>query len=94
MVEALLELCDRPVADERRISMKKDFPRLHKLAPTRLIIPLQESLTARLSTTSAIVGDYQPFPVDAPVFHRESCPTIIAGFSQGARQNGQTRSSS
>ncbi|OSX59349.1 hypothetical protein POSPLADRAFT_1048687 [Postia placenta MAD-698-R-SB12] len=69
MTEALLALCDRPLRDDVRVlSLKKDCPSLERLAPSRLIIPLQESLIATLPPSSAADATHQPFPVDAPTF--------------------------
>jgi serine/threonine-protein kinase ATR len=70
MVDHLLALCDHPVRDDRKtLSMRKDFPQLNSLLPSRLIIPLQESLTANMPT-SAASSNYQPFPVNAPTFEQ------------------------
>lgn len=68
MANALLSLCDFPVGDTKKtLSMKKDFPGLLSLAPSKLIIPLQESLIASLPpTSSASDSEHQPFPLDAP----------------------------
>ncbi|KAI0340807.1 hypothetical protein BDW22DRAFT_1397789 [Trametopsis cervina] len=71
MTRELLELCNLPVNDAKKsLSMSKDFPSLQKLAPSELIIPLQESLTASLPPTAALSRDHEPFPTDAPTFHR------------------------
>jgi serine/threonine-protein kinase ATR len=69
MTHELLGLCDYQLRDDKRsLSMRRDFPRLYALAPSRLIIPLQESLTASLPPSSSSSADHQPFPVDLPVF--------------------------
>ncbi|KZT29389.1 hypothetical protein NEOLEDRAFT_1056118 [Neolentinus lepideus HHB14362 ss-1] len=69
MITELLNLCEHePHGDERTFSMLKKFPVFRRLAPSRLIIPLQESLTAGLPSTSANEARHQPFPVDPPTF--------------------------
>ncbi|EIN10974.1 hypothetical protein PUNSTDRAFT_63830 [Punctularia strigosozonata HHB-11173 SS5] len=69
MTHELLRLCDFKLKDDKKIlSMRRDFPRLYNLAPSRLIIPLQESLTASLPPTSLSSADHQPFPVNTPAF--------------------------
>lgn len=69
MTNELLALCDHPIKDERKaLSMSKDFPRLSKLVSSRLIIPLQESLTANFPPTASADTVHQPFPVNAPTF--------------------------
>jgi hypothetical protein len=72
MVGALLHLCDHPIqgaaARSFRLSMKSDFPDLNAMLPSRLIIPLQESLTAQIQPNVPIHSDYQAFPIDAPTF--------------------------
>ncbi|KAA1466566.1 hypothetical protein DENSPDRAFT_811680 [Dentipellis sp. KUC8613] len=75
MANALLGLCDFPVKDnsKKTLSMKKDFPEFAKLVPSKLIIPLQESLIVTLPPTSASTEpehQHQPFPIDTPTFHR------------------------
>lgn len=73
MTEQLLALCDHPVRDEKKnLNMSKDFPGLYRLAPSQLIIPLQESLTASLPPTSSSSDTvHQPFPSDPPTFARK-----------------------
>lgn len=73
MTNELLALCDYPIGDDfqKNLSMKKDFKSLSKLGHSRLIIPLQESLTATLPPTSSnlrAAAAHQPFPVNTPTF--------------------------
>lgn len=72
MTNELLALCDHPIDDDAKksFSMKKDFPRLFKLGQSKLIIPLQESLTASLpaSSSSTASSGHQPFPSNTPTF--------------------------
>ncbi|KAI0700624.1 hypothetical protein BC835DRAFT_1404834 [Cytidiella melzeri] len=71
MTQELLALCNLGVKDDKKsLSMSRDFPSLQKLAPSELIIPLQESLTASLPPTAALSRDHEPFPSDAPKFHK------------------------
>ncbi|KAL6309800.1 hypothetical protein BKA93DRAFT_723405 [Sparassis latifolia] len=79
MTEELLSLCDYPVREDKKtLSMTKDFPSLFRLAPSQLVIPLQESLTVSLPPTSSseiVLPDgthavHQPFPLDVPTFAR------------------------
>lgn len=72
MTEELLALCDYPIKDEKKaLSMSKDFPGLFRSAPSPLMIPLQESLTASLPPSSSSDAMHHPFPLDAPTFARE-----------------------
>ncbi|TFK55398.1 hypothetical protein OE88DRAFT_1622542 [Heliocybe sulcata] len=69
MISGLLNLCEHePHGDERTFSMFKKFPALRRMMPSRLVIPLQGSLTANLPSTSAREARHQPFPVDPPTF--------------------------
>jgi len=71
MAEQLLALCNKNVDDGKTyLSMIKDFPHLHRLGRSNVIIPLQESLTANLPPPNS--GDesaHQPFAQDTPTFH-------------------------
>ncbi|KDQ64194.1 hypothetical protein JAAARDRAFT_117891 [Jaapia argillacea MUCL 33604] len=70
MTNELLALCDYPLRDDGKkpLNMSKDFPKLARLAPSRLIIPLQESLTASLPPNSSTDSIHQPFPSNLPTF--------------------------
>ncbi|KAH9844382.1 uncharacterized protein C8Q71DRAFT_696515 [Rhodofomes roseus] len=69
MVEQLLELCIRGVPEGKRLlNMQKEFPGLYRLAPSQLIIPLQDSLTASVPPASVADSAHQPFPPNAPTF--------------------------
>lgn len=73
MTKQLLDLCNLSVNDNKKsLSMGKDFPSLQQLAPSQLIIPLQESLIASLPPSAASQRDHQPFPIDAPTFLSKS----------------------
>lgn len=71
MANELLAMCDHRFKEDKvTFSMKKEFPRLAKLVPCRLIIPLQESLIASLPPVSSMAdSDHHPFPSDLPTFH-------------------------
>ena len=68
MSTELLKLCDYPIKDDhtRTLNMTRDFSSLAKLAPSSLIIPLQESLTVALPSSSSRGVNHQPFSHDAP----------------------------
>ncbi|KAH8118429.1 hypothetical protein DFH11DRAFT_1686601 [Phellopilus nigrolimitatus] len=68
MTTELLRLCDHPIKDDatKTLSMLRDFPALTRLTPSPLIIPLQESMTVSLPSTSSSKSVHQPFPPDAP----------------------------
>ncbi|KAL5508165.1 hypothetical protein ACEPAH_5783 [Sanghuangporus vaninii] len=72
----LLRLCERSIKDDsvKTISMSKTFPSLARLAPSPLIVPLQESMTVSLPATSSSQSAHQPFPLDVP--------TIAAFFDE------------
>lgn len=76
MTTELLRLCDFSIKEDsaRTLNMSRDFPILSKLAPSQLIIPLQESLTASLPSTSSAESDHQPFPHNAPTIARAYLP--------------------
>ena len=48
--------------------MKKVFLQAGGSRKIRVIIPLQEPLTANLPPISALESSHQPFPSDAPTF--------------------------
>lgn len=70
MVAELLRLCDLPIKEGKHVlSMKKDVPTLMRLAPSALILPLQESLVASLPPASSEKDmTHEPFPHDSPTF--------------------------
>ncbi|THG95872.1 hypothetical protein EW026_g5857 [Hermanssonia centrifuga] len=73
MAAELLNLCNGQLGDKSSVNMSKDFPRLFKLAPSPLIIPLQQSLTATLPPLSSTqVKDHKPFPIELPTFYKFS----------------------
>lgn len=79
MSTELLRLCDHPIKDDhaRTMSMNRDFPALAKLAPSSLIIPLQETLTVTLPPSSSLGVNHQPFPQDAPTIDCVSGPCFV-----------------
>ncbi|KAI0092138.1 hypothetical protein BDY19DRAFT_928481 [Irpex rosettiformis] len=71
MTHELLAMCNSEVPDKKlTFSMSKDFSGLFDLAPSELIIPLQESLTASLPPAGSSPRDHEPFPIDAPKFQK------------------------
>ncbi|KAF9238832.1 hypothetical protein BU15DRAFT_88266 [Melanogaster broomeanus] len=75
MTDELLNLCNHPIDDDRRsLSMKREFPKLAVLGRSRLLIPLQESLTANLPPASSTTENstHVPFPTSAPMFEEFS----------------------
>lgn len=73
MTTQLLELCDHPLGKEDwALSMEETFPKLHKLAPSRLILPIQESMTVVLPSSASELDTHQPFPHHAPTFQGTS----------------------
>lgn len=73
MTGELLKLCDHHVEEERKtMSMSRDFGKLKALGHCSLLIPLQESLTVNLPSSSSAEAVHQPFPVDGPTFHEFS----------------------
>jgi serine/threonine-protein kinase ATR len=71
MTDELLKLCNYLVPDDPKapLSMTKLFPGLAKLAPSQLIVPLQESLIASLPSESSLEASHQPFPHHLPTIH-------------------------
>ena len=77
MTEELLKLCNHPIDDDRKtLSMKREFPMLASLGKSRLLIPLQESLTANLPPASSTTENstHVPFPSAAPTFEGKCHP--------------------
>ncbi|KIJ20461.1 hypothetical protein PAXINDRAFT_174826 [Paxillus involutus ATCC 200175] len=75
MTDELLRLCNHPIDDDRRtLNMKREFPKLAALGRSRLLIPLQESLTANLPPASSTTENstHVPFPTSAPMFEEFS----------------------
>ncbi|EUC67515.1 phosphatidylinositol 3- and 4-kinase, partial [Rhizoctonia solani AG-3 Rhs1AP] len=69
MVKELLSMSEREIPEnEHTLSMQKHFTHLARLAPSKLIMPLQDYLTVNLPVSPAIV--YQPFPPNIPRFNR------------------------
>lgn len=71
MTEELLNLCNRPISEDRKtVHMNREFPRLAALGRSKLLIPLQESLTANLPPASSTTENstHVPFPSAAPTF--------------------------
>jgi serine/threonine-protein kinase ATR len=69
MINELLHLCNSKGDDERKsYSMSQHFPKLRDLGHSDLLIPLQESLTVTLPSSSSAEATHQPFPIDAPTF--------------------------
>lgn len=74
MTDQLLAVCEYPLGmPERKVlSVKHNFPHLARLAPSKIIIPLQSSLTASMPPASSQASEHIPFPVKSPTFHRKS----------------------
>ncbi|KAG8747053.1 serine/threonine-protein kinase M1 [Ceratobasidium sp. 414] len=71
MVGELLAMSERDTpANEFTLSLKKHFAALARLAPSKLIMPLQEYLTANLPPSTAARDTHQPFPTNIPTFHK------------------------
>ncbi|BGP36884.1 hypothetical protein JCM10449v2_000786 [Rhodotorula kratochvilovae] len=69
LVDQLLALCNHPINSKvDTLSLKKTFPALYKLVPTKLIIPLQSSLTVSLPFDSSQAASHKPFADNLPVF--------------------------
>ncbi|KAF8709080.1 UVSB PI-3 kinase, MEI-41 and ESR-1, partial [Rhizoctonia solani] len=69
MVKELLAMSERDIPEnEYNLNMHKHFPALGRLAPSKLIMPLQDYLTVNLPVSPSVV--YQPFPPNIPRFHR------------------------
>lgn len=81
MTEELLKLCNHPIDDDRKtLNMKREFPKLASLGKSRLLIPLQESLTANLPPASSTTENstHVPFPSAAPTFEGKGPPCFTA----------------
>lgn len=63
--QALIDLCDAPV-DHDILYLSQQFPKLSAMAPSPLLLPLQNSMTVILPSNRAESGVYRPFPSSAP----------------------------
>ncbi|CAE6445919.1 unnamed protein product [Rhizoctonia solani] len=69
MVKELLKMSEREIPEnEYTLSMQRHFPGLARLAPSKLIMPLQDHLTVNLPVSSGVA--YQPFPPNIPRFNK------------------------
>jgi serine/threonine-protein kinase ATR len=67
MTAALLELCNLVVKDgTTSLSIAQHAPMFTKLVPSRLIVPLQESIVVTLPPTSSQDVLHKPFPQMSP----------------------------
>jgi hypothetical protein len=74
MSEELLQLCAYNLGSYHpgeALELPKLFPRLFKLCPSPLILPIQYSMTVALPAMSTLRDTHQPFPLDTPTFHSE-----------------------
>ncbi|CDO73801.1 hypothetical protein BN946_scf185015.g130 [Trametes cinnabarina] len=64
----LLSLSKLDASDKQPLSLLSVCPKLPRMMPSPIIIPLQESLTANIPPASASDAHHNPFPVNAPTF--------------------------
>ena len=76
LVDELLALCVYQVAKETTLSLYKQFPKLYRLAPTTLIIPLQTSLNVSLPSDASRTATHKPFPDNLATFQSQSSLSI------------------
>jgi serine/threonine-protein kinase ATR len=77
----LLRLSNDKIEDKRRdYSVATTFPYLIKdnVFPSRMIIPLQDSLTCTLPTSADTINSHDPFPHSPPEIAGESAHTDLA----------------
>ena len=77
MTHELLKLCNHRIDDDSKtLSMRREFPMLTSLGRSKLLIPLQESLTANLPPASSTSENttHAPFPSAAPTFEGTPSP--------------------
>ena len=82
----LLELCNKDPHGRVVLNMARDFPRLKAMAPSPLLIPLQESLIANIPTAEVDEAAYKPFPVNAPRII-SACPSLFLLATCGVQHN-------
>lgn len=79
LVDQLLAMCNYPISGKiDTLSLKKTFPLLWKAAPTKLIIPLQSSLTVSLPYDVSQAATHKPFPDNLPVFQGGSASFCVS----------------
>ncbi|TPX68250.1 hypothetical protein SpCBS45565_g03305 [Spizellomyces sp. 'palustris'] len=75
LTKNLLDLCNFPVQSrETTLSVSKNFRTLERMAPLRMIVPLQSTMTVTLPSGKQSATAHRPFPIDAPTiqgFHDE-----------------------
>ncbi|KZT62935.1 hypothetical protein CALCODRAFT_425546, partial [Calocera cornea HHB12733] len=70
MTTELLNLADYNLPDQTfTMSISRQCRELRKITPSRLILPLQESMTVTLPAASANQDHHKPFPHSAPLIH-------------------------
>lgn len=74
LVDALIVLCTFGLSKDEAnsLSMKKTFPTLYRLAPIRLIIPIQASLNVSLPSDASQMLMHKPFADRLVVFQSAS----------------------
>lgn len=78
MVQELILLCDFHISGKvDTMSFQKSFPVLYKLAPAKIIVPLQNSLTVSLPFDASQAASHKPFPDNLPTFHCELYPLEV-----------------
>lgn len=68
MTTYLLDLSDKEIGSIDMISMAKEAPKLLRVCPSQLILPLQDSMTVLLPSTTTLKDMHQPFRARAPTF--------------------------
>lgn len=83
MTEELLKLCNYQILDEPKapLSLTRISPGLAKLAPSELIVPLQESITARLPSESSLESSHKPFPDHLPTIQGQTSLPKLPSFN-------------
>ncbi|KAG2060248.1 hypothetical protein BDR06DRAFT_872755 [Suillus hirtellus] len=54
MIDELLRLCNYSIGDRKTLSMRRDFPKLLGMKESKILIPLQSSLTVNLPPVSSM----------------------------------------
>jgi serine/threonine-protein kinase ATR len=77
LVDQLLGLGNYELAAKETLAMSANFPGLLRLMPSRLIVPIQASLTLALPASASDMATHVPFPPNLPTFKRALSPLAL-----------------
>lgn len=70
LVDQLLKVCDHPISKGDKLSLRKTFPGLDRLAPISIAIPTLDALTVSLPFDAIHSSEHKPFPETVVTFNK------------------------